>query len=98
VTEVRYTRDVPFEVSEAAYLETIAHVRSHLSSVASLTDDPNLYMEMVTITESLSPEGQRRITGELAAEPVASYANNGFFDPDENRTYAFDPDDRAVEK
>lgn len=67
---MRYTRkSKPDAVS---YSLTVRHVKSHLSSVASATDDENEYAHEVLISTRPVPDGIF-IEGELNREPQAPY-------------------------
>ena len=64
----------------AAAAETEAHVRAHLSAVASPDDDPDQYAEQVVISRVDQRDGVL-ITGVLAHDPVADYLHPAF-DPE----------------
>lgn len=64
---------------------TIAHVRSHISSCCSPTDDPNEFFEDVLIEVSANEDGSRRVFGLLDREPVADYSiPDDYVAPEEN--------------
>lgn len=73
-----YARWSPQETAS----EVAAHVRAHLSSVATADDDPDRYAGAVDIVVTV--EGDRvRVTGSLDREPVAAYLRADF-DPEQD--------------
>lgn len=73
-----YSRWSPQEVAG----EVAAHVREHLSSVATVDDDPERYAADVDITAVGNADGIL-ITGALDREPVADYLRDDF-DPEQD--------------
>ena len=77
-----YTRDLPEDADQAAVDEATAHVRAHLSAVASADDNPDTSADDVLVrTEPRA--GRLFIIGELNAEPDAPYLRPGF-DPEDD--------------
>lgn len=74
-----YARWSPQEAAS----DTAAHVRAHLSSVASVDDDPEAFAEAVDIVAVAQGEGGVLITGTLDREPVADYLRDDF-DPEQD--------------
>lgn len=85
---IYYHQFVPQTASEEVFLQTIQHVREHLSSIADEDDDPNTNADDVqidlepTIRESDGAIGTI-IRGWLDAEPNAPYLRPDF-DPEED--------------
>ena len=77
-----YTRELPEDATQDVLDDTIAHVRAHLSGVASADDDPDTNADDVRVRTE-HRDGRIRITGELDAEPVAPYLRDDF-DPDQD--------------
>ena len=77
-----YTRDLPEDADQSTVDEVIAHVRAHLSAVASADDDPETNADDVTVRTE-HREGRIVIIGELDAEPDAPYLKPGY-DPYED--------------
>jgi hypothetical protein len=71
-----YVRWSPQEMAS----DVAAHVRAHLSSIASDDDDPTRYAEDVDIEVVVDGDGVL-ITGTLEREPVADYLRPDF-DPE----------------
>lgn len=53
-------------------VETVAHVRAHLSSIAAPDDDPDVYASEVEISLE-DRDGGLKVTGTLDREPSAPY-------------------------
>lgn len=89
---IRYIRDAPLGTSDEVLDQVEAHVRAHLSAVASETDDPEVFADYVQITQEVIPYECIRIAGVLDAEPDAPYLRHGYDPyegvPDELRTEA----------
>ena len=66
---------------EKAY-EVTAHVRAHLSSIATPDDDPDMFAADVDIVVVAEGNGIR-ITGSLDREPIAPYLRDDF-DPEDD--------------
>lgn len=62
--------------------DVAAHVRAHLSSVASGDDDPDLFADQVDVTAVGDGDGVR-VTGTLERDPVADYLRSDF-DPEQD--------------
>jgi hypothetical protein len=75
---LKYARWSPQEMAS----EVAAHVRSHLSSVAAVDDDPDRFAEDVDIVVSVDGDGML-VTGTLDQQPVAPYLRGGF-DPEQD--------------
>jgi hypothetical protein len=75
---VTYARWCPQETAS----DVAAHVRAHLSSVASEDDDPARFAEEVDISVAVDGDGIL-ITGTLDREPVADYLREDF-DPEQD--------------
>lgn len=73
-----YSRWCPQEAGS----DTAAHVRAHLSSIASPDDDPDQFAEEVDIVAVAHDDGVK-ITGTLDREPVADYLRDDF-DPEQD--------------
>ena len=73
-----YSRWCPQEVAG----EVAAHVRAHLSAVATEDDDPDRYAGEVDIAVAVEGDGVR-VTGSLDRDPVAAYLRPGF-DPEQD--------------
>lgn len=73
-----YSRWSPVEQAS----DVAAHVRAHLSSVASVDDDPGEFADEVDVTAVGDGDGVR-ITGTLDRDPVADYLRPGF-DPEQD--------------
>jgi hypothetical protein len=83
-----YSRFVPLNAGERSVIDTVDHVRAHLSSVASEDDDPNTNADDVTIRYEYRDNGVM-IIGELDAEPNAPYLQPGF-DPDTDTEFRWE--------
>lgn len=73
---IQYSREVPDSVEDfdSALLETVDHVRAHLSACADLDDSEDAYYSHVAVSYSWLDEPARtRVTGVLDVEP-AGYA------------------------
>lgn len=77
---MRYTRELPGDASPEALADAEAHVRAHLSAVASEDDDPETNADDVTVHVERQG-GTIMVVGELDAEPVAPYLAADF-DPE----------------
>ncbi|AKJ71825.1 hypothetical protein TIN4_28 [Tsukamurella phage TIN4] len=53
--------------------ETTDHVVAHISSVASVTDDPAEFADFVNISYTENEDGSTRVYGELQQEPACDY-------------------------
>lgn len=73
-----YARWSPQETAS----EVAAHVRAHLSSVATADDDPDRYAAEVDIAVTVKGNGVR-VAGSLDREPVAAYLRADF-DPEQD--------------
>lgn len=65
---MRYSHWSPTESVDTV----VAHVRAHLSSIASPADDPDAYADQVAIRQE-DQAGGVMVHGELDAEPAADY-------------------------
>jgi len=85
---IKYLQFVPSTASGLVFLETIEHVKQHISSIADPEDDPNTHADQVeiklepTIRESDGAIGTT-IYGSLDADPIAPYLHADF-DPEED--------------
>lgn len=85
---IAYYQFVPQTASDEVFLQTIQHVKEHLSSIAAEDDDPNTNADDVeirlepTIRESDGAIGTT-IYGTLDAEACAPYLHPDF-DPEED--------------
>jgi len=91
-----YTRDLAVGYSFAALQAAHAHVRAHLSAVATADDDPATRADDVTVTHETLPDGGVRVVGSLDAEPDAPYLAPGYepfagIDPDLIRAAGLEP-------
>lgn len=75
---IRYIRDAPLNTPDEVLDQVAAHVRAHLSAVASADDDPEVFADYVQITQEIIPYQCVRISGVLDAEPDASYLRDGY--------------------
>lgn len=74
-----YSRSSPQEAAS----DTAAHVRAHLSSVASVSDDPNRFAEDVDVVVVAASADSVLITGTLDREPIADYLRDDY-DPEQD--------------
>lgn len=67
-----------------SYPETEHHVRQHISSIASPSDDPSEFYDAVEIETSEIDGGGIRVYGQLDRDPACDYAVPDDFEmPDE---------------
>lgn len=69
---IRYSREVPDDVEDfdSALLETVDHVRAHLSACADVNDSEDAFYSHVDISYSrLDAPARTRVTGALDVEP-----------------------------
>jgi hypothetical protein len=79
---IPYTRDLPEDAAQDLVDATIAHVRAHLSGVASADDDPDTNADDVRV-HTEHRDGRIFVIGELDAEPDAPYLRPDF-DPEQD--------------
>jgi hypothetical protein len=77
---MEYSRFVPHSAGERGVIDSVDHVRAHLSSVADSDDNPDTLASDVVIRYETSEEGIL-IIGFLDEEPNAPYLQDDF-DPD----------------
>lgn len=84
-----YSRYVPRDCDdyERAMVDTVDHIRGHLSSCCDPDDDPENLMNDVTVSYFEDDAGTL-ITGSLNAEPTAPYLRADF-DPNADTDYVF---------
>lgn len=80
---MRYRRDIPRGATAAEMDATVLHIRDHLGSVASATDDPaDLPDDVGQLTVRIvddDPTGETvGVVGELDAEPYAPYLRDDY--------------------
>lgn len=83
-----YERFVPRGESELAMINTVDHVRAHLSSIADADDDPETNIDDVTI-EYVESDAGTMVVGSLDMEPDAPYLKPDF-DPSTDGDYTFE--------
>lgn len=75
-----YSRFIADSAPQDAFSETVAHVRAHLSSVATVGDDPDARAPEVRI-EYVGQTGGQLVVGRLTGHATAPYLEDGY-DPD----------------
>ncbi|QFG08519.1 hypothetical protein PBI_ASERPROCKY_32 [Gordonia phage ASerpRocky] len=70
-----------------SYPETEEHVRSHIASIASPTDDPTEFHDEVQIEVSPNEDGSVRIFGVLDREPACDYSLPDDYEPPSESEY-----------
>lgn len=78
--ELVYSRFIADTAPRDSFDEVVAHVRAHLSSVATVGDDPDARAPEVRI-EYVGQTGGQLIVGRLSGHATAPYLDPGF-DPD----------------
>ena len=81
---MEYSRFVPTSAGELAVIDTVDHVRAHLSSIADSDDDPDTRAEDVEISYDYSNPAGVLVRGYLDAEPNAPYLMPDFNPDDDN--------------
>lgn len=82
-----YSRFVPADAGELALIDTVDHVRAHLSSVAELDDNPETRADDVRVAYKYA-DGGTLVTGYLDADADAPYLRDDF-DPSADGDYVF---------
>lgn len=84
-----YSRFVPNEAPEfeRAMVDTVDHVRGHLSSCVDERDDEDACAGEVEIRYEISDSGTL-VVGSIDADPVADYLS-GDFDPESDTEFVF---------